>query len=243
MPRPRKCRRVCALPQVSAYGPVDPESLENPVRLTVDEFETLRLIDGKGLSQEDCGAYMEVARATVQQIYLSARKKLTEALMEGRGFLIEGGDYQLCDGRSAQCQSGGCWRRRQALSAVERQKGGSHMIALPLDENQKDICPSFARAPYYLFREPESGREEIVENPAAQAEGGAGLQAAQFLVDRGATVILTPRCGENAAQVLQAAEAQIYKTEGSDAAENLQAYAEGRLSLLTKFHAGYHGIR
>lgn len=243
MPRPRKCRRVCRLPQSAAFAPVDPETLENPVMLTVDEFETLRLIDAQGLSQEECSVYMEVARTTVQQIYLSARQKLAAALVEGRGFLITGGEYALCDGQSPCCHASGCWRRLHDPSAIRCKTGGPMMIALPLDEDRKSICPSFARAPFYLFHDPDSGHEEILDNPAAQAEGGAGLQAVQFLLDQGAAVILTPRCGENAAQVLHAADAAIYKTEGTDAAENLRAYGEGKLSVLTRFHAGYQGIR
>ena len=59
-------------------------------------------------------------------------------------------------------------------------------IAIPLDENKQDVCIVLARAPYFLFR--EDGNDTIVENPAAQAHGGAGIQAAQFLVDNGVNV-------------------------------------------------------
>lgn len=242
MPRPRKCRRVCRLPKSAAFAPVDPETLEDPVVLTVDEFESLRLIDAQGLSQEECSVYLQVARTTVQQIYLSARQKLAEALVQGRGLLISGGEYELCDGESPCCRAAGCWRKCHDPSTIRRETGGPMMIALPLDEDKKSICPSFARAPFYLFRDPETGRDEILDNPAAQAEGGAGLQAAQFLLDQGASIILTPRCGENAAQVLHAADVAIYKTEGTDAAENLSAYAAGKLSVLTRFHGGWQGI-
>ena len=211
--------------------------------LTVDELETIRLIDRKGLSQEACSTYMEVARTTVQQIYTSARSKVAEALVEGRALKIQGGDYMLCDGESRACPHG-CWRKRQAVAEAQRHEGGTKMIAaIPVDENKTDVCVSFARAPYFLFRDMEAGTEELKVNPAADAEGGAGLQAAQFVVDGGARALLTVRCGENAAEVLQGADIQIYKTEGPTVAENLEAFQAGKLQVLTHFHAGYHGIR
>ena len=244
MPRPRKCRRVCCLPRAAAYAPVDAEGVEDAVVLTVDEFETLRLIDTEGLSQEECSAYMQVARTTVQQIYLSARQKLSQALVAGRPFKIEGGDYRLCDGAPAHCAFGGCWRSRQAEALRTPKKGGAKMIvSMPVDENKQEVCVSFARAPFFLLSDEESKEQKFLVNPAAAAEGGAGIQAAQFLVDQGATALLTVRCGENAAEVLQAAEIGIYKTEGPTVAENLAAFREGKLAAMTKFHAGYHGIR
>ena len=109
MPRPRKCRKVCRLPQTDEFiptcthhGPIE------KVILTVDEYETIRLIDYEGFSQEECSEYMKVARTTVQQIYNNARKKLAQALVEGCIIKIEGGDYQLCDGKEAYCGCGGC---------------------------------------------------------------------------------------------------------------------------------------
>lgn len=116
-------------------------------------------------------------------------------------------------------------------------------IAIPADENKTELCVSFARAPYFLFHDTETGATETIDNPAADAEGGAGLQASQFLVDRGADILITVRCGENAAEVLQAAEIKIYKSEGADIQENITAFTEGRLAELTHFHAGFHGIR
>ena len=114
-------------------------------------------------------------------------------------------------------------------------------IAIPLDENKKDVCIVFARAPYFLIR--DGKQDTVVENPAASAHGGAGLQAAQFLVDQGVNALITVRCGENAAEVFEAADIKVYKSEGADAAENLAALEEGKLSELTEFHSGYHGIR
>ena len=69
MPRPKKCRRVCDFPQTLTFFPEDCKNTEQAVVLTVDEYETIRLIDKEGLSQEQCGEFMQVARTTLQQIY------------------------------------------------------------------------------------------------------------------------------------------------------------------------------
>ena len=239
MPRPRKCRRVCRLPENPGFLPMTPGSNSDSIILNVDEFETLRLLDRVGLSQEECGTYMGVARTTVQQIYTSARKKIADALVEGRPLRIEGGQYRLCEKDEPCFGCQGCWH--QQTEPRQKKEDGSMKIAIPLDENQQDICPVLARAPYFLFA--ENGVTQVVENPASQAQGGAGLKAAQFLVDQGTDVILTPRCGQNSADVFEAAEIRIYKTQGISVQENLKAFEEEKLEVLTHFHAGFQGIQ
>lgn len=112
MPRPRKCRKVCSLPGNSEFFPANCGGDKAAVIMTVDEYETLRLIDKEGFSQEECGNYMRIARTTVQQIYNSARKKVACALVDGQPLKIEGGDYSLCDGEEAFCSCGGCEKHR-----------------------------------------------------------------------------------------------------------------------------------
>ena len=83
MPRPRKCRKVCCLPDNDGFVPVRGGEELTPIVLNVNEYEAIRLIDREGFSQEQCGEYMCIARTTVQQIYADARKKLADALVEG----------------------------------------------------------------------------------------------------------------------------------------------------------------
>ncbi|QSX09362.1 DUF134 domain-containing protein [Alkalibacter rhizosphaerae] len=98
MPRPIKWRRVCGVPDSKRFGPMDASgNMLEPVIMTVDEYETIRLIDLEGLMQEDCANQMNVARTTVQRIYNEARKKLAQSLVEGRVLRIEGGEYRICE--------------------------------------------------------------------------------------------------------------------------------------------------
>ncbi len=116
-------------------------------------------------------------------------------------------------------------------------------IAIPVDETKEALCVSFARAPFILFHHTEENTGEALPNPAAEAEGGAGIKAAQFILDGGADAVITIRCGQNAAEALQAAGVSIYQSQGDNAAENIAAFQEGKLPLMTSFHAGFHGIR
>ena len=113
MPRPRKWRKVCCLPESNRFGPLGSSKDDaNYIVMTVDEYETIRLIDLEGFTQEECANQMNIARTTVQGIYVDARKKLAESLVNGKVLWIEGGEYRLCDGSGNFCGSGGCRRRR-----------------------------------------------------------------------------------------------------------------------------------
>ncbi|MGN1189764.1 MAG: DUF134 domain-containing protein, partial [Candidatus Ornithospirochaeta sp.] len=62
MPRPRKCRKICRLPDNDGFVPLHGSEEQTPIVINVDEYETIRLIDREGFSQEGCGKYMSIAR-------------------------------------------------------------------------------------------------------------------------------------------------------------------------------------
>ena len=97
------------MPRISEFVPAG--DVSDFVVLTVDEYESIRLIDLEGLSQEACAVSMQVARTTAQQIYNTARQKIASALVGGKGLRIAGGDYRLCDGNDEFCGRSGCPRR------------------------------------------------------------------------------------------------------------------------------------
>ena len=109
MPRSAKCRRVCQMPVCRRFSPEEIAG-EETVVLTVEEYETLRLMDYLGLNQEEAALQMDVARTTVQRIYAQARQKLAVFLVEGRPLQIGGGSYALCPQESCRGFSRPCGR-------------------------------------------------------------------------------------------------------------------------------------
>lgn len=94
MARPVKVRKVEQLPKESYFVPLGKKqcTLEE-ISLKVEELEAMRLKDIEGLSQEECAKQMEVSRQTFQNILDEARRKLTLALVEGKGIRIGGGNF------------------------------------------------------------------------------------------------------------------------------------------------------
>lgn len=93
--RRKKPREIFSLPQNLGFRPINDFEGKPVVILTVDEYETIRLVDKEGISQEECGVFMNVSRATAQRIYAAARRKIAHSLVEGLPLQIEGGDYLL----------------------------------------------------------------------------------------------------------------------------------------------------
>jgi predicted DNA-binding protein (UPF0251 family) len=107
MPRPVKWRRVDSVPSVTHFKPagIPLHSLEE-VNLTVEEVEAIRLKDVEGLEQEECAQSMQISRPTFHRVLESARKKLADALLNGKAIRIEGGNFELAM-RRFKCRNDG----------------------------------------------------------------------------------------------------------------------------------------
>ncbi len=92
--RCRGRRWVDQIPETTHYRPNGhPQDYPNTIALTIDELEALRLVDLEDLTQEEAAAMMGVSRKTLWNDLHRARKKVTNALVNGYTIRIEGGDY------------------------------------------------------------------------------------------------------------------------------------------------------
>lgn len=116
-------------------------------------------------------------------------------------------------------------------------------IVIPMNEKDMEsgVCPSFGRASRFLFYDTDTNESKWIENSAADSSGGAGIKAAQIIADCGANALITPRCGENAEEVLRGAGIAVYRSTNGTAKQNIDALTAGSLQPLSEFHAGFHG--
>jgi len=93
-------RRVFSEPSVNFFKPAGTSLRGLPeIILTVDELETIRLKDCEGFDQTKSAESMNISQPTFQRIYNSARKKIADAIVNGKAIRIEGGHYRV--GRGA----------------------------------------------------------------------------------------------------------------------------------------------
>lgn len=102
------------------------------------------------------------------------------------------------------------------------------------------IDPRFGRSPYFIFIDPETMQFEAIENPNVNAMGGAGIQTAQLIANKGVEVVLTGSCGPNAFQTLQAAGVKVIVGVVGTVNEAIEKYKSGGLKPTAGPNVGSH---
>ena len=108
-------------------------------------------------------------------------------------------------------------------------------IGISLEEDKGLDSPAssvFGRCPFFMLIDADSKKYEIHENPARQATGGAGIQAAQWVLDQGAEIVISGNLGPKAFSVLSAGQIGAYQHTGGIAEAVLQAFQDDTLTCL-----------
>ena len=236
MSRPRKCRRVCELPRTLTFFPEDDKNREQAVILTVDEYETIRLIDKEGFSQEQCGEWMQVARTTVQQIYANARKKLADVLVDGLPLRIEGGDYQLCNGGGRSCGRSNCYK--QKLNEQYAKSKGETIMRIAVTYENGEIFQHFGHTEQFKVYDIDGGK--IISSEVVDTNGSGHGALAGVLGALKADVLICGGIGGGAQMALAAAGIKLYAGVSGSADEAVEAFAEGKLEFNPNATCSHH---
>jgi predicted DNA-binding protein (UPF0251 family)/predicted Fe-Mo cluster-binding NifX family protein len=222
MPRPVRCRRIEQLPVYRGFSPDDITASES-VRMTVDEFEALRLLDDEGLTQEACASRMNIARTTVTAIYDSARRKVAQALVHGKRLLITGG---CCEFEPVE------------LHQNIMEKGNTTMRIAVTYENG-EVFQHFGHSEHFKLYDAEDGRiigEQIVDTCGSGHGALAGfLQAAK--VD----ALICGGIGMGAQMALADVGIRLYAGVQGSADAAAQSLAAGTLVADPDARCDHHG--
>lgn len=116
------------------------------------------------------------------------------------------------------------------------------IIGVPVDEKsiQSQVSDNFGRANFFLIYDDEKDKSTFLKNTAKDSQGGAGIEAAQILLDKNIDILITPRCGKNAAKVLESGDIELYKSLSKSIENNIHSFKKNELSPLLKIHPGLH---
>lgn len=230
MPRTAKCRLVCRMPAHCRFTPEAPSG--EPVALTVEEYEAVRLMDYLGQTQEEAAAQMGVARTTVQRIYAQARKKLAVFLVEGRSLQIGGGSYVLCPRQSCH----GCGGARRVCQEPT-EKGNAYMKIAATYENGA-IFPHFGHTEQFKLYTVEDGK--VISSQVVPTNGSGHGALAGFLSAQGVDSLICGGIGGGAQMALAEAGIRLYAGCAGDADQRVEELLAGTLAYAESATCDHH---
>ncbi len=225
MPKTTKCRKIFGLPGQFGFAPVDNIDSNGAIQLTFDEFETIRLLDMEGYTQEQCAAKMGVARTTVTSMYENARRKIAQMLVEGKSIIISGGnvEFNISQQENFKCN---------------RVKGEKEMrLAVTYDNGE--IFQHFGHTEQFKVYDIEDGKiinEEIVDT---NGQGHGAL--AGFLLGGSVNALICGGIGGGAQAALREAGITLYGGCTGKADDAVKAYLAGELNYNPDVTCSHHG--
>ena len=142
-------------------------------------------------------------------------------------------------------------RGEQSNNMSLKTGGSSEMERVVVSSDGYDLdAPAssmFGRCPTYVFVDLDTMEFEAVDNPAANAAGGAGIRAAQYVIEKGVQAVLTGNVGPNAFEVFRSAAVPVFVVPAGTVRQAVEAYKAGTLQSSgganVSAHAGMRGGR
>lgn len=222
MPRPVRCRRIEHMPVYRSFSPDDITAGES-VRMTVDEYEAVRLLDVEGLTQKACADRMNVARTTVTAIYDSARKKIADAIVHGKRLLIAGGCCEFAPTEIDQ-------------NIMEK---GSDTMRIAVTYENGEVFQHFGHSEQFKLYDVENGT--IVGEQVVDTNGSGHGALAGFLQTAKVDALICGGIGMGAQIALADARIRLYAGVQGSADAVAKALAEGTLNYDPDARCDHHG--
>ena len=237
MPRPPRCRRICDTPQVDTFCPSGRADAE-PILLTLDEYEAIRLVDLEQQTHEQCAAQMDISRSTVQEIYESARRKLAACLVHAKPLRITGGSYRICGGQE-HSRCGQCRRTHETeKNKTDHKTKGEITMKIAVTYENGQIFQHFGHTEQFKLYDVADG--SIVRAEVVDTNGSGHGALAGFLMQHGVDTLICGGIGGGAQMALAEAGIKLYGGVSGNADAAVAALLAGNLGYDPDVHCDHH---
>lgn len=242
MSRPCKRRRVCRMPGCQRFISMNeglaigtPTATENrpQIIMTVDEYESIRLIDLLGLSQEECAIRMNVARTTAQAIYSSARLKLAQFIVYEGELKINGGEYTLCGGEDEKCP---CCRYTDIAFNHYKEE---NIMRIAVTYQAGQVFQHFGHTEKFKIYDVQDGK--VNAGIVVDTDGSGHGALADFLKNYHVEMLICGGIGGGARQALNAAGIAIYGGVSGGADQAVEDFLADKLNYDPDAKCNHHG--
>jgi len=229
MARPQRCRRICGEPEYIEFLPGGCTGSEAyTVTLSLDEFETIRLVDYEKKTHEQCAAMMEISRTTVTEIYERARNKVADCLVNGKKLIIAGGNYKVC---SEAFGTGNI--------NVLTEKGGPEIMRIAVTYENGQIFQHFGHTSQFKVYDVEDGK--VVASQIVDTNGNGHGALGGFLAANQVEVLICGGIGGGAQNALAQAGIKLYGGVMGEADAAVEAFIAGKLDFNPNVQCNHHG--
>ena len=221
MLRPNKPKCVQKLPICQTYYPAGKENSCHEIVLSVEEYETLRLLDYQGMTQAQCARQMGIARATVQSLYTEARKKTARFLVEGAGLCIRGGNF--------------CIEEPKEKNGSEK---GVFKMKIAVTYENGEVFQHFGHTEQFKVYTAEDGK--ILSSEIVDTNGSGHGALAGFLKNLGVEVLICGGIGGGARNALAEAGIRLFPGACGNADAQAEAFLAGSLNYNPDTMCNHH---
>ena len=222
MPRPNKPKRVKREPVCDSFFPKGKAEQCHEIEMSVEEYETLRLLDYEGMTQAECAKEMGIARATVQSLYTEARKKTARFLVEAAGLRIRGGNFLI----------------EEDMSGNGRGKKGVYTMKIAVTYENGEVFQHFGHTEQFKIYHVEEGK--IVSSEVVNTNGSGHGALAGVLNALNADVLICGGIGGGAQTALAAAGIKLFGGVSGDADEAVEAFINETLAYNPNVKCSHH---
>lgn len=104
------------------------------------------------------------------------------------------------------------------------------------------LDPRFGRCSYFLLYDSETKTIKAVENKGQFSGGGAGIAAAQQIIDEGVQVVITGNMGPNAFSLMESSEIKVYKSNPVSCQETVKMLTDSKLEQINESGPSHMGM-